>query len=158
MECFLHVTNLQGFKKGVLMDFSKAFGLVYKALDYRALRQDMIASNIANVDTPFYRPKDLDFESVLAKKKAEIFENQSSKVLPLAHTNPRHLDFENSAKDGASLFFRDGHLAKNDGNSVDLDIETSEMGKNSTMYLALSSALKKYRGVINYAIDSSKNL
>ncbi|WP_257570421.1 flagellar basal body rod protein FlgB, partial [Helicobacter pylori] len=54
------------------MDFSKAFGLVYKALDYRALRQDMIASNIANVDTPFYRPKDLDFESVLAKKKAEI--------------------------------------------------------------------------------------
>ncbi|UOS57948.1 hypothetical protein MPG54_07510 [Helicobacter pylori] len=49
-------------------------------------------------------------------------------------------------------------MAKNDGNSVDLDIETSEMGKNSTMYLALSSALKKYRGVINYAIDSSKNL
>lgn len=158
LECFLHAINLQGFKKGVLMDFSKAFGLVYKALDYRALRQDMIASNIANVDTPFYRPKDLDFESVLAKKKAEIFENQSSKILPLAHTNPRHLDFENSAKDGASLFFRDGHLAKNDGNSVDLDIETSEMGKNSTMYLALSSALKKYRGVINYAIDSSKNL
>ncbi|MGN8475398.1 flagellar basal body rod protein FlgB, partial [Helicobacter pylori] len=27
----------------------------------------MIASNIANVDTPFYRPKDLDFESVLAE-------------------------------------------------------------------------------------------
>lgn len=90
------------------MDFSKAFDLAYKALDYRALRQDMIASNIANVDTPFYRPKDLDFESVLAEKKAEIFENQSNKVLPLAHTNPRHLDFENSVKDGVSLFLKTG--------------------------------------------------
>lgn len=107
---------------------------------------------------PFIGQRIWILKAFLAKKKAEIFENQSSKVLPLAHTNPRHLDFENSAKDGASLFFRDGHLAKNDGNSVDLDIETSEMGKNSTMYLALSSALKKYRGVINYAIDSNKNL
>lgn len=108
LECFLHALILQGFKKGVLMDFSKAFDLAYKALDYRALRQDMIASNIANVDTPFYRPKDLDFESVLAEKKAEIFENQSNKVLPLAHTNPRHLDFENSVKDGVSLFLETG--------------------------------------------------
>ncbi len=43
------------------MDFSKAFGLVYKALDYRALRQDMIASNIANVDTPFLQAKGFGF-------------------------------------------------------------------------------------------------
>ncbi|WP_104760607.1 flagellar basal body rod protein FlgB [Helicobacter cetorum] len=140
------------------MDFSKAFPLAYKALDYRALRQDMIASNIANVDTPFYRPKDLDFESVLAQKKAEIFDDKSSQVLSLAYTDPKHLGFIDSDSQGASLFYRDGHLAKNDGNSVDLDIETSEMGKNSTMYLALSAALKKYRGVINYAIESSKSL
>ncbi|MGZ8548992.1 MAG: flagellar basal body rod protein FlgB, partial [Sulfuricurvum sp.] len=32
------------------------------AMDYRAARQDMIASNIANVDTPNYRPRDIRFE------------------------------------------------------------------------------------------------
>lgn len=76
----------------------------------------------------------------------------------LVYINFRYLDFENSVKDGVSFFFRDGYLVKNDGNSVDLDIEMSEMGKNFIMYLVLSLVLKKYWGVINYVIDFSKNL
>ncbi|WP_104733217.1 flagellar basal body rod protein FlgB [Helicobacter felis] len=140
------------------MDLSKAYPLVYKAMDYRALRQDLIASNIANVDTPFYRPKDLDFETMLAHKKAEVFDHQKDKHLKLAETNPWHLEPKDFEDNKATIFFRDGHLAKNDGNSVDIDIETSEMGKNSTMYLALTTALKKHRGIVNYAIDAAKNI
>ncbi|TSA85808.1 flagellar basal body rod protein FlgB [Helicobacter mehlei] len=140
------------------MDLSKAYPLVYRAMDYRSLRQDLIASNIANVDTPFYRPKDLDFETLLARKKAEVFDHQKDQHLELAVTDKRHLEPKNYEDDKATIFFRDGHLAKNDGNSVDLDIETSEMGKNSTMYLALTTALKKHRGIVNYAIDAAKNI
>ncbi|WP_104740311.1 flagellar basal body rod protein FlgB [Helicobacter bizzozeronii] len=140
------------------MDLSKAYPLVYEAMDYRSLRQDLIASNIANVDTPFYRPKDLDFETLLAHKKAEVFDHQKDQHLELAVTNKRHLEPKDYEDNKATIFFRDGHLAKNDGNSVDLDIETSEMGKNSTMYLALTTALKKHRGIVNYAIDAAKNI
>ncbi|GMT37980.1 Flagellar basal body rod protein FlgB [Helicobacter bizzozeronii] len=140
------------------MDLSKAYPLVYKAMDYRSLRQDLIASNIANVDTPFYRPKDLDCETLLAHKKAEVFDHQKDQHLELAVNNKRHLEPKDYEDNKATIFFRDGHLAKNDGNSVDLDIETSEMGKNSTMYLALTTALKKHRGIVNYAIDAAKNI
>ena len=44
--------------------YNKAIPLVKEALNSRALRQDLISSNIANVDTPFYRPKDIEFEGV----------------------------------------------------------------------------------------------
>ena len=48
------------------IEISATHALAAKALDYRALRQDMISSNIANADTPFYRPRDLRFEDTLA--------------------------------------------------------------------------------------------
>lgn len=140
-------------------EVSKAYSLVNKALDYRSLRQDLIASNIANVDTPFYRPKDMDFESMLARKQEEIFENKSSsKKLELASTSSKHIKGFLDDNKGATIFFRDGHLARNDGNSVDLDVETTEMSKNSTMYQALTTALKRHKGIFAYALDSSKNL
>lgn len=142
-----------------MFESSKIYPMVYKALDYRSIRQDMIASNIANVDTPFYRPKDLDFETYLAKEEIKVLKNRPDLELKMAQTSLQHLK-EKSFDDNqrAVMFFRDGHLAKNDGNSVDLDVETSEMGKNSLMYQALTTALKKHKGIFSYAVDSSKNL
>lgn len=143
---------------GTSFETSKAYGLVYSALDYRSLRQDLIASNMANVDTPMYRPKDVHFEDMLAQKAEEIFDHKShAKTLKLARVLPQHLDVKNQDLTG-SLFFRDGHMARNDGNSVDLDVETSEMGKNSVMYQALTSALKKHKGIFAYALESGRNL
>ncbi|PAF50735.1 flagellar basal body rod protein FlgB [Helicobacter sp. 13S00401-1] len=144
---------------GPSFDTSKAYKLVYQALDYRSLRQDLIASNIANIDTPYYRPKDVDFETMLAQKEKEIFDGGSSdKTLKLAETSSRHLSGNINSSDKASIFFRDGHLARNDGNSVDLDVETTELSKNSMMYQALTTALKMHKGIFAYALDSSKNL
>lgn len=142
-----------------IADISKAYSVVYKALDYRSIRQDMIASNIANVDTPFYRPKDVNFEQYLARENKRIFgTGERSYKLDIAKTAKGHLDSRRNVKDSATMFWRDGHLAKNDGNSVDLDVETSEMGKNSTMYQALTSALKRHKGIFAYAMDSGRNI
>ena len=142
-----------------IADISKAYPVVYKALDYRSIRQDMIASNLANADTPFYRPKDIIFEQYLARENQKIFNTAPrSYELPLAQTSQMHLDTKRKPQDSATMFWRDGHLAKNDGNSVDLDVETSEMGKNSTMYQALTSALKRHKGIFTYAIDSGRNI
>lgn len=140
-------------------DISKAYPVVYKALDYRSIRQDMIASNIANVDTPFYRPKDINFEQFLARENKKIFGSpERSYKLELAKTSSKHLDSKRLEKDSATMFWRDGHMAKNDGNSVDLDVETSEMGKNSTMYQALTSALRRHKAIFSYTMDSGRNI
>ena len=142
-----------------IADISKVYPVVYKALDYRSIRQDMIASNIANIDTPFYRPKDVNFEQYLARENKKIFgTGERSYKLDLAKTARGHLDSRRVSVDSATMFWRDGHMAKNDGNSVDLDVETSEMGKNSTMYQALTSALKRHKGIFAYAVDSGRNI
>ncbi|MDA3969593.1 flagellar basal body rod protein FlgB [Helicobacter ibis] len=142
-----------------IFSYSPARALAQEALDHRALRRDMIASNIANVSTPMYRPKDLNFEQMMAKKADEILNNERDFKLDVALTNKNHLlPLEEMALNKPTMFYRDGHLARNDGNSVDLDIETSEMGKNDIMYQAIVGALRKQGGIYTYALESSKNI
>jgi flagellar basal-body rod protein FlgB len=126
-------------------------------LNYRAARQDMIASNIANADTPYYRPRDIRFEEVLAQKSASIFGHQSQN-LPMSCTDKAHLGTLSESESKPTTFFRDGHMARNDGNSVDLDVESSEMAKNSIMFNALVAALKKDDAIHRSVIDASGKL
>ena len=134
---------------------SRAHAIVDKALDYRAMRQDMISSNIANADTPFYRPRDISFQETLIAKKAEIF-NEGRDKLALAQTDGAHIPLQNIETDHkATTFFRDGHMARNDGNSVDLDVETTEMSKNSIMFNALIVARKKSAGIFKEVLAAS---
>ncbi|NCO00811.1 MAG: flagellar basal body rod protein FlgB [Epsilonproteobacteria bacterium] len=137
------------------IEISRVHGLVKDALDYRAARQDMISSNIANADTPFYRPRDIRFEDALSAKKAELLSQEKPK-LELATTNASHIPLQNEKSSyKATTFFRDGHMARNDGNSVDLDVETTEMSKNSVMFNALIQANKKDSMIFKSVIDAS---
>ncbi len=137
------------------LNISRAHELMKEAMDYRAARQDMIASNIANADTPNYRPRDVRFEEALAQKSAELYADKSN-TLQMTQTSGKHLSGFSSASDTkATTFFRDGHMARNDGNSVDLDVESSEMAKNSTMFNALTAAIKKDSMIFKSVIDAS---
>ena len=101
---------------------SKSKPLLEQALNARALRQDLISGNIANIDTPFYKAKDIDFETMLIQQTKEIYgeRGSTSPKLAMAQTDASHLrgytDFDNSK---ATLYLRDGHMARNDGNTVD---------------------------------------
>lgn len=140
------------------IEISKSHTLVAKALDYRTMRQDMISSNIANADTPFYKPRDISFEDTLAQKKAEIFKEDKNK-LEMAQTNSAHLKPKSETNSSQpKLFFRDGHMARNDGNSVDIDVETTEMSKNSVMFNALIQANKKEEAIFKSVIDASSKI
>ncbi|NPA66426.1 MAG: flagellar basal body rod protein FlgB [Epsilonproteobacteria bacterium] len=137
------------------MQITKSHELMKEALDYRAIRQDMIASNIANADTPYYRPKDIRFEEKLVDEKNKLFHKEDHQ-LQMAKTSANHLDsIDERSSSQAKIFFRDGHTARNDGNSVDLDVETSEMAKNSVMYNALVSGMKKQASIFRAVIDYS---
>ncbi|WP_456381365.1 flagellar basal body rod protein FlgB [Hydrogenimonas sp.] len=140
------------------MEISRVHHLMKEALDYRATREDLISSNIANVDTPGYRARDIDFEEILAEKRGRIF-SENSRELRMARTNARHLPrAREEERNGGTLFFRDGHLARNDGNTVDLDVETTEMAKNTVMYNALVAALKKDSAIFRSVIDASSKI
>ena len=134
---------------------SKSYDLMAKAMDYRALRADLISSNIANIDTPGYKSRDIEFESSLKEEEKKLYEVQSHK-LRLAKTNSRHLDpIEDKPNQRGVIFFRDGQDARNDGNTVDLDVETTELAKNKVMYDALTAALKKDSAIFRSVIEAS---
>lgn len=138
------------------IQISRAHDLMSKALDYRAARQDLIAGNIANEDTPFYRPRDIRFEETLQAEAKKIFNEPQVKKLELAQTNGAHFSSaQEEVSSQAELYYRDGHLARNDGNSVDLDVETTEMTKNSMMFQALTSAVKKEAMLFKSVIEAS---
>jgi len=143
----------------VAFEISKSFDILEKSLHYRKIRQDMIASNIANADTPYYRPKDIRFEEALEAEVNKKFDLPATPKLQLAKTQPGHLcGIEDGSENRPVVFYRDGHLARNDGNSVDIDVETTEMAKNNIAYNAAIQALRKDIEIFKAVIDSSKNI
>jgi len=141
-----------------MIESSRSMSLAKQAMNYRAVRQDMISSNIANADTPFYRPRDVRFEDALVIEKAKLLKEGSPK-LQMAQTNGAHIPLQDDrAFSKPTTFFRDGHMARNDGNSVDLDVETTEMSKNSVMFNALVSGIKKQGGIFKAVIDASSKV
>jgi flagellar basal-body rod protein FlgB len=137
------------------IEISRTHGLLKEALDYRAMRQDMIASNIANADTPFYKPRDVRFEEMLAQKADQLLSRQEKK-LAMAQTHGAHIPpKEESSSLKATTFYRDGHMARNDGNSVDIDVETTEMSKNAVMFDALINTNKKSSRIFKSVIEAS---
>jgi len=142
----------------VAFEISKTFPILERSLYYRQIRADLISSNIANADTPFYKPRDIRFEEALEEEKAKIY-NKNTKKLELAKTSPMHLepkDIDDAFK--PIIFMRDGHLQRNDGNSVDIDVETTEMAKNTIAYNATVAAIKKEIQIFNAVIEYSKNI
>jgi flagellar basal-body rod protein FlgB len=124
-----------------------------KALDARALRQKLISGNLANVNTPFYKARDISFEDVLAKEADALYHKKNP---PLAKTHLKHMDpISYTSSHETKVFFRGTHPTRNDGNNVDLDIESTEMSKNSMMYNAIINAHKKNTMLFKSVIEAS---
>ena len=138
---------------------TKSKPLMEAALNARAMRQDMIASNIANIDTPFYKARDVDFESTLIQTAKKMYGTDTINKLQMAQTNENHLNaYEEIDSSKYTLFLRDGHMARNDANTVDLDVETTEMSKNSVMFNALTAALKRNSTIFKSVLEASSKI
>ncbi len=137
---------------------SRTGTLLKDALNYRSMRQDMIASNIANADTPNYKPRDISFEQALIQKKAALLKNDNN-TLKMAQTDSSHLKPQaQSSSFTPTVYFRAGHMARNDGNGVDIDVETTEMSKNSIMFNAVIGAMKKDAAIYKSVIEASQRV
>jgi flagellar basal-body rod protein FlgB len=127
--------------------------LLEHALDLRAERHTLIASNIANAETPRYQAVDLAFEGTLK-------EAMSSTTLPAAaRTHPRHFaatGMSDRVVLGADLVYRKSAGVANDRNSVDLDTEMAQLAHNNLLYNATAQMLSKKFAGIRQAIDGGK--
>lgn len=102
------------------------------ALKLREARQELLASNIANADTPNYKAKDIDFASALQGAMS----GNSSK-LPLATTAASHLGgTAGETIMGAPVMYRKVLQPSADGNTVDMDVERAQFADNALRYEA----------------------
>ena len=102
------------------------------ALSMRAARQELLASNIANADTPNYKAKDIDFRSALQGALSG-----TSGKLPVETTSPRHLSGASGENImGAPVMYRNALQPSADGNTVDMDVERAQFADNALRYEA----------------------
>lgn len=116
-----------------------AFSVARSALGGLARRQEAIASNLANIDTPGYARKSVDFESSLRTRMTSSpggIEGGS-----LLRTDERHLGRPESAASAGQTAGRDVISSRNDANSVSVDEEMSLMAETQLRYQALTQTV-----------------
>lgn len=114
-----------------------------KALILRAERQKVIASNIANVDTPGYAGRDINFKEAMAAVAGEassltLAANPPSSGLPSGSTNRRHIPLQGNVggMEQVRLDYTVQTQPSMDGNSVDMDRERASFADNAVRYEA----------------------
>jgi len=112
-----------------------------KALVLRAERQRVIASNIANADTPGYVARDVDFKTEMANATSSNGISASTGISSTSGvTHPGHIPLSDngigSLAGGSKLGYAAQSQPSMDGNSVDLDRERANFVDNSVRYEA----------------------
>jgi flagellar basal-body rod protein FlgB len=115
-----------------------AMRLLEKTLTWRTRNQEMIAGNIANLDTPHYTRKDMNFENIL-----ESYSRGTLMEVGLNQTNPAHL----AGADPSQA------LVQETSEEVDLDREMVRMADNQMSYQASVQMLIKKLEYLRVVID-----
>jgi flagellar basal-body rod protein FlgB len=107
------------------------------ALSLRSQRQSVLASNIANADTPNYKARDIDFSSAMQSALART----GPQAGDLKQTQPGHVPGSagadgNTLPDGTPLLYRTPAQGAADGNTVDMDAERNQFTDNALRYEA----------------------
>jgi flagellar basal-body rod protein FlgB len=120
--------------------FDSLFGVHAAALSFQRQRMEVLASNIANADTPGYQAKDLDFNKLLAQL-AEHAAAPTSGATP-GTTNPAHIPLDGSideATQKAATVYRIATQPSVDGNTVDVQTEQAAYAESALHYQASMS-------------------
>ena len=115
-----------------------------QALKFRAHRNEVLSSNIANADTPNYKARDFDFASVL--------KGASGDGIRLQQTSARHMQPADSMTAGGKLLYRVPSQPTLDGNTVETDVEQAAFAENAVQYRASLAFLDGQIRGLRYAI------
>jgi flagellar basal-body rod protein FlgB len=113
-----------------------------QALQLRSERQRLIASNIANADTPGYKAKDFDFAKTLQQATGQTSGSSAGSValrLSPIPTHAGHMNLSGQAAGSAAspeLSYATPAMTNLDNNSVDMDRERASFANNTVQYEA----------------------
>jgi flagellar basal-body rod protein FlgB len=137
----------------MLSKIDKDIGFVQSALNARAMRQEVLASNLANADTPNYKARDVDFAAALNAAKGAAGGN-----LSLTRTDSAHIaaSGSGSALGNGAIKYRAAVQPSLDGNTVDLDVERAAFTENAMHYQFLLERARSTFQRMSAALEPSK--
>lgn len=127
--------------------------VLQKALDALALRHEVIANNVANVDTPFFKRSEVSFQ----EKLKQVLETKEPSLLWRTHAN--HLpkvetvDLKHFKPEVYTVRETSG---RNDQNNVDLEIEMAKLAQNTLHYQAVSDVTARYLSGLRFVISEGR--
>lgn len=132
------------------MEASNISNKLFEQLNFRGERQKVISSNIANINTPNYKTKDLVFQD-------ELNNSLSENSLKMRITNNKHMLTANMnySNTNPRMVQVSGLEEQNDGNNVNLDSQMSEQSKNKVIFDAIQSSIKRDSRLFRSVIESS---
>lgn len=107
------------------------------ALTVHHRRHTVLATNLANVETPGYRAQDVDFRTELRRAF------QAPEISGAAKVDPKVIPDDDVAP-------------RADGNTVDLDMQMAQLSDNAGRYVALTRILSKRLGLLRSAIEGTR--
>ena len=127
--------------------FERSIQFHQTALNLQAHRQQLIASNIANADTPNYKAKDVDFRAALQGAL-----KGSTAAVPLVTTQSGHIAGGGAPTLEGLTGYRAELQSAVDGNTVNMDIERAAFAENALHYEASVTFINGMLRSMNTAI------
>ncbi|MFJ8234367.1 flagellar basal body rod protein FlgB [Ureibacillus sp. NPDC094379] len=127
--------------------FGGTISSLENGLNYASLKNKTIAQNIANVDTPNYKAKDVSFKQMLS--------DAQDSTISANRTDVRHYNFEMSQK-SPGVYSYDNSRYRVNGNGVDMDLEQAELAKNTIYYNALIDRINGKLNTLNTVIKGGR--
>ncbi|WP_342429535.1 flagellar basal body rod protein FlgB [Neobacillus sp. FSL H8-0543] len=123
---------------------NQMMGVMSKALDASSLRQKSISNNIANVNTPNYKPTKVSFEEQLRQEIQSQFIGKQ--------TNEKHITIGATSGLPSAKLVQNQMIFNNSGNGVDLDYEMTQLSQNTIWYQSLTYGLNEEFNLVKTAI------
>ncbi len=127
--------------------FGGTISSLENGLNYASLKNKTIAQNIANVDTPNYKAKDVSFKQMLSDARNSTIEAN--------RTDARHFDFK-IQQSTPGVFSYENYKYRSNGNGVDMDAEQASLAENTIYYNALVDRISGKFNTLNTVIKGGK--
>jgi flagellar basal-body rod protein FlgB len=132
--------------------FGRTLDILHRTMDVSMLRQDVIADNIANADTPNFKRSFINFESQL---KAALDSERAPQSMQAAMTNERHIPFSRpvdyrTVQPQRQLDYLT--TADNNGNNVDIEVESMNFLNNQLLYSLMTNTVTQQFQRVNLVV------
>ena len=141
------------FINSILMPDNTARMLI-KAMDLSSLQAEVVGSNLANIDTPGYKAREIDFREALSRFSSQ--ESSAAKAITLERTHSGHMSI-GGRKDGVKIELNEDGPSRVDGNTVDMDAQLMNLAEIQLMNNFAITAYSKKMGMVSYAIMNSRS-